>query len=127
VLLGRHAPSALALFPFKSTERLQAADTLVLSGRTSFLGNKGYWTGVPNDPNATAIRREFAEHIKRVDKVVVSDTITSEELARWENTRIVVSGSRSLHHTVHPSAFISHPSKPRGRLAFGLAAVGSRL
>ena len=76
-------------FDYYNTERLRAADTLVLSGRTSFLGNKAYWTGVPNDPNATPIRREFAELIKRVDKVVVSDKITREELAPWENTQIV--------------------------------------
>ena len=76
-------------FDYYNTERLRAADTLLLSGRTSFLGNKSYWTGVPNDPNATAIRREFAELIKRVDKVVVSDKITREELAPWDNTRIV--------------------------------------
>ena len=72
------------------TERLRAADTLVLSGRTSFLGNKAYWTGVPNDPNATAIRREFAGLIKSVEKIVVSDKINREELAPWDdNTRIV--------------------------------------
>ena len=76
-------------FDYYNTERLRAADTLVLSGRTSFLGNKEYWTGVPNDPNATPIRREFAELIKRVDKVVVSDKITHEELGPWDNTRIV--------------------------------------
>jgi dihydrofolate reductase len=76
-------------FDYYNTERLLAADTLVLSGRTSFLGNKAYWTGVPHDPNATLIRREFAELIKRVDKVVVSDTITYEEVAPWENTRII--------------------------------------
>jgi dihydrofolate reductase len=72
-----------------TTERLRAADTLLLSGRTSFLGNKNYWTSVPHDPNATAIRREFAELIQRVDKIVVSDKITRAELAPWENTRIV--------------------------------------
>jgi dihydrofolate reductase len=72
-----------------NTERLRAADTLILSGRTSFLGNKDYWTSVPNDPNATAIRREFAELIQRVDKLVVSDKISREELAPWDNTRIV--------------------------------------
>ena len=72
------------------TERLRAADTLVLSGQTSFLGNKKYWTGVPIDPNATAIRREFAELIKSVEKIVVSDKINRDELAPWEaNTRIV--------------------------------------
>jgi hypothetical protein len=41
--------------------------------RTSFLGNKNYWTSVPHDPPATAIRREFAELIDQVEKVVVSD------------------------------------------------------
>ena len=76
-------------FDYYNTERLRAADTLVLSGRTSFLGNKDYWVSVPKDPKATAIRREFAELIQRVDKVVVSDKITREELAPWDNTRIV--------------------------------------
>jgi dihydrofolate reductase len=76
-------------FDYYNTERLRAADTLILSGRTSFLGNKEYWTSVPHDPNATPIRREFADLIQRVDKLVVSDTITPADLAPWDNTRIV--------------------------------------
>lgn len=76
-------------FDYYTTERLRAADTLILSGRTSFLGNKSYWSSVLDDPNATPIRREFAERIGRIDKIVVSDKIPCEELAPWENTRIV--------------------------------------
>jgi dihydrofolate reductase len=76
-------------FDYYAAERLRAADTLILSGRTSFLGNKTYWTSVPDDANATPIRREIAELYRRIDKIVVSDTITREELAPWENTRIV--------------------------------------
>ena len=76
-------------FDHYNTERMRAADTLLLSGRTSFLGNKEYWTGVPNDPDSTVIRREFAELIKSIEKMVISDHLTSEELAPWENTRIV--------------------------------------
>jgi dihydrofolate reductase len=72
-----------------NVERLSAADTLILSGRTSFLGNMRYWTSVPGDPSATPIRREFADVIARVQKIVVSDTITPAELAPWDNTRIV--------------------------------------
>lgn len=73
-----------------NTERMRAADTLLLGGRSGFLGNKEYWTSVPNDPNATAIRREFAQLIKDIRKVVVSDKLAVEELAPWENnTRIV--------------------------------------
>jgi dihydrofolate reductase len=76
-------------FDYYNSELLRATDTLVLSGRTSFLGNKSYWTSVPSDPNATPIRREFAGLIQHVDKVVVSDRITPEDLAPWDNTRIV--------------------------------------
>lgn len=68
---------------------LRDAGTLLLSGRRSALGNLGYWAGVRDDPSATAIRREFAELIERVEKVVVSDTITEADLAPYPNTRIV--------------------------------------
>ena len=72
-----------------AAERLRAADTLILSGRTSFLGNMQYWTGVPDDPKATPIRREIADLYQRIDKIVVSDKLTRAELAPWENTRII--------------------------------------
>jgi dihydrofolate reductase len=76
-------------FDYYNTERMRAADTLLLSGRASFLGNKEYWSSVPNDPKATVIRREFAGLIKSIEKVVVSDHLTREELTPWQNTRIV--------------------------------------
>jgi dihydrofolate reductase len=72
-----------------AAERLRAADTLILSGRTSFLGNKQYWTSVPDDPQATPIRREIAALYANIEKIVVSDTIAQADLAPWENTRIV--------------------------------------
>jgi dihydrofolate reductase len=71
-------------------ERMRDCDTLLLSGRTSFLGNKQYWANVPNDPHATPIRQEIAELQRRLPKIVVSDHLTPDELAPWEsNTRIV--------------------------------------
>jgi dihydrofolate reductase len=76
-------------FDHYNAERLRAADTLLLSGRTSFLGNKDYWTGVPNDPDSSVIRREIAGLIQSIEKIVISDQLTSGELAPWENTRIV--------------------------------------
>ena len=76
-------------FDFYMTERMRAADTLLVSGRKSFLDNKTYWTGVPNDPKSTVIRREFSQLMDRIEKVVISDHLTREELAPWENTRIV--------------------------------------
>jgi dihydrofolate reductase len=71
-------------------ERMRDCGVLMLSGRTSFLGNKSYWANLPNDPNATKIRREIAQLQANLPKVVVSDYLQPEELAPWaENTRIV--------------------------------------
>ena len=61
-------------FDVYNRDLLRGADTLMLSGRTSFLGNKEYWTGVPSDPNATETRRDFANLIANIEKVVVSNT-----------------------------------------------------
>src|SRR5258708_13202658 len=61
-------------FDYYNTERLRAADTLLLSGRTSFLGNKAYWTALPQHPTATATRPQFAVLIIPVDKLFVPYT-----------------------------------------------------
>ena len=75
-------------FDFYNAERLRSADFLLLS-RNSFLGNKGYWTGVPNDPSATDIRRETAGLFKSIAKLVISDKLSTAELSPWDNTRII--------------------------------------
>src|ERR1700758_1233394 len=73
-----------------NTELLRGADTLLLSGRTSFMANKHYWVSYPDTPRTTAIRREFAELIRDTDKYVVSDTIAPEDLAPWQDTIRVI-------------------------------------
>ena len=70
-------------------QRLRAADTLLLGGRESFIGNKNYWRSVPNDPKATAVRLEIARLQTQIEKIVVSNEITSAEVSPWDNTRIV--------------------------------------
>lgn len=76
-------------FDHYNTELLREAGTLVLAGRRSFLGNMQYWSGVLEDPDATTIRREFAQLILAVEKIVVSDTIADEDIAPFPGTRIV--------------------------------------
>ncbi|MBA3824766.1 MAG: dihydrofolate reductase family protein [Ktedonobacterales bacterium] len=76
-------------FDHFNAERLRAADTLLLSGREAFLGFKDYWTKLPSDPNATVIRHEIAGLMDRIEKVVISDHLAAEEIAPWDNTRIV--------------------------------------
>lgn len=76
-------------FDHYTTGLMRETDTLLLAGRRSFLGNLEYWTGVRGDAGATAIRREFAERILAIEKIVVSDRITEADVAPYENVRIV--------------------------------------
>lgn len=78
-------------FDYYNVELIRESDTLLLSGRSSFLGNRDYWTSVPNDPNSTAIRREYADRISKIEKVVVSDKLTEDELGEWAATTRIVS------------------------------------
>ena len=76
-----------------NTELLRGADTLILSGRTSFMANRAYWMSYPDIPGGTAIRREFAALFRTTEKFVVSNTITREDLAPLEDTTRVVRGA----------------------------------
>ncbi len=76
-------------FDYYMAERMRAADTLLLGGHTAFLDNKKYWSGVPDDPQATVIRREMAQLLQSIEKVIVSDRLNRAELAPWDNTRII--------------------------------------
>lgn len=75
-------------FDFYNAELLRASDFLLLS-RNSFLGNQEYWTGVPKDPKATAIRLQIAELMRSIKKLVISDKLTPTELNPWDNTQII--------------------------------------
>lgn len=76
-----------------NNELLRGADTLLLSGRTSFMGNKDYWVAYPDTPGGgTATRREFAELIATTEKFVVSNTISEEDLSPWEETTTILRG-----------------------------------
>lgn len=71
-----------------NAELLRGAGHLLLS-HTAFLGNKDYWTGVRGNPEVTPIRREYAELIATVPKLVISDQMAAADLSPWDNTRII--------------------------------------
>jgi dihydrofolate reductase len=77
-----------APFDDYNAERLRAADTLLL-GRRSFEGFKGYWPPIADQPDADPVEREISRLDNEIDKVVVSDSLTEDDLAPWMNTRIV--------------------------------------
>ena len=75
-------------FDAYNAERLRAADTLLL-GRVSYVGFKGFWPPVADDPDATPFQREISRLDNAIDKVVISDSLTAEETAPWHNTSII--------------------------------------
>lgn len=75
-------------FDFYNADLLRTSDFLLLS-HNPFLGNKEYWASVPSDPEATEIRREISGLFQSIEKLVISDKLTREELAPWDNTRII--------------------------------------
>jgi dihydrofolate reductase len=76
-------------FDAHNVERLRAADTLLL-GRNSYMGFKGYWPAVKDDPNQSKDNREISRLNDAIEKVVVSDSLTEAETEPWsETTRIV--------------------------------------
>lgn len=78
-------------FDHYNAERLDAASTLLLSGRTSFLGNLDYWSRtLTDDSAATPLRRELARRFLEIDKVVVSDSLAPGELGEWAATSRIV-------------------------------------
>lgn len=75
-------------FDAYNAERLRAADTMLL-GRVTYDMFRGFWPSVANDPSASATNREISRLMNAMEKVVISDTITSAQTEPWHNTRII--------------------------------------
>jgi dihydrofolate reductase len=86
-------------FDEHNLERLRAADTLLLGAKT-YMGLKGYWPAVADDPTVSPavaanpgvadIHRETGQRNNKIDKVVVSDSLTAEDTAPWTETTTIV-------------------------------------
>ncbi|TDU86650.1 dihydrofolate reductase [Kribbella voronezhensis] len=70
-------------------ERLGTADTLLL-GRNSYDMFRGFWPGVVDLPDATEDQQEISRRDNAIQKVVVSDSITSDDTAPWSDTTRIV-------------------------------------
>lgn len=71
-----------------NAERLRAADTLLL-GRKSYEGFRAYWPSVADDPTQPAVEREISRLNGAIEKVVVSDSLTQDDVEGWGPTRVV--------------------------------------
>jgi dihydrofolate reductase len=84
-------------FSAYNLERLRTADTLLL-GRTTFLGFRSYWPAVADDPNQPETEREISRRNTAARKVVVSDSLSPDDLAGWGESELV--RRAAAHHAV---------------------------
>lgn len=75
-------------FSAYNMERLRTADTLLL-GRTTFLGFRSYWPSVADDPEQPATEREISRRNTAARKVVISDSLSADDLAGWGESELV--------------------------------------
>jgi dihydrofolate reductase len=75
-------------FDAYNAKRLGAADTMLL-GRVTYDMFRSFWPSVANDASATPTNRVVSRLMNAMDKVVISDSITSEQTEPWHNTRII--------------------------------------
>lgn len=71
-----------------NAERLRAADTLIL-GRKSYDGFRSDWPAIAEDVSQPAVEREISRLNAAVEKVVVSDSLNSDEAEGRGPTRVV--------------------------------------
>lgn len=86
-------------FDEHNLERQRTADTLLL-GATTYLGLKGYWPAVAenpglspavaHNPDAADLHREIGQRNNEIQKVVVSDSLTEDDTAPWAVTTTTV-------------------------------------
>lgn len=77
-------------FDAYNVARLREADTLLL-GAKSYALFRGFWPAMAENPDATADHRELARLENRIEKVVVSDSITEDQTDPWRDTTRIVS------------------------------------
>lgn len=75
-------------FSAYNLERLRTADTLLL-GRSTFQGFRSYWPPVAEDPTQDDIEREISRRNTAARKVVISDSLSAENLAGWGQVDLV--------------------------------------
>ena len=77
---------------------MQAAGTL-LYGATTYAGMRDYWPSVLDDESQPQLERDIAQRNQEMDKVVVSDSLTSDDTGPWRETTTIV-GRADAHDKI---------------------------
>ncbi len=112
-------------------DRLRSADTLVV-GATTYVQLKGWWPAVAerpeispavaHNPAVADLHREIGQRNNEIHKIVVSDSLTSDDTAPWTETTTIVR-RKDAHDAI--AALKDEPGKDM--LVFGSRTVWSDL
>jgi dihydrofolate reductase len=78
-----------------NVERMRAAGT-ALFGATTYRDFVSFWPNASENPEITGPSAEIAERWPRLEKVVVSDSLTEEETGPWHDTTRIVRRAEAL-------------------------------
>ncbi|GAA4368419.1 hypothetical protein GCM10023088_17340 [Actinomadura verrucosospora] len=78
-----------AAFDAYNLERLRAAEALLL-GADSYRMFMGFWPAQADNPEASAVNQEFGGIYGRIKVNVISDSLTSDDIAPWSEQTTVI-------------------------------------
>jgi dihydrofolate reductase len=78
--------------------RMRSTDTILL-GATTFRGLLSYWPSIEDDEGQPPVEREISSINNRIQKVVVSDSLTAEDTGVWHDSTEIV-GRADAHRRV---------------------------
>jgi dihydrofolate reductase len=77
------------LFGTHNLGLLLDAGTLLL-GATTYIGMRDYWPSIADDESQPEVERAISRRNAEIAKVVVSDSLTSDDTGPWEKTTTIV-------------------------------------
>ena len=76
-------------FSVHNLELMQAAGSL-LYGATTYAGMRDYWPSVLDDESQPQLERDIAQRNHEMEKLVVSDSLTSDDTGPWNETTTII-------------------------------------
>ena len=62
----------------------------LLFGATTYAGMRDYWPAIIDDESQPAVERAIARRNDEIDKIVVSDSLTSDDTEPWQETTTIL-------------------------------------
>jgi dihydrofolate reductase len=85
-------------FSAHNLELMQAAGSL-LYGATTYAGMRDYWPSILDDESQPQLERDIARRNAEMEKLVVSDSLTSDDTGPWNETTTIIRRAEA-HSTI---------------------------